>query len=191
MNGSRMSLKLKLVNPDKEKATNCPCCDSTDVSQEKIKQEFEYGVGKQKTTLYADVVHYVCNACEFEFLDDSSEDARTEAVCRHLGLLTPNEIRNIRKSAGLSRSDFSKLTGIGTASLARWESGQSLQSLANDKYLRLLSCDYCRSLLVNSSRKNIDQKLHPKPLRPRQFRVLTPTDDDIRKSDAFSLREVV
>jgi len=39
----------------------------------------------------------------------------------------------------LTRERFAALTGIGTASLARWETGELIQSAGYDKYLRLLA----------------------------------------------------
>ena len=53
-------------------------------------------------------------------------------------MLTPEEIRGIRKRLGLSRSALAKLTGIGEASLSRWESGIKIQTPGYDRYLRLL-----------------------------------------------------
>ena len=61
------------------------------------------------------------------------------AVCQHLGVLSPNEIRSIRQSCRMSRSRFAQLTGLGEASLNRWENGLNIQSLAYDRYLRLLA----------------------------------------------------
>lgn len=52
--------------------------------------------------------------------------------------LTEAEIVQIRKRWGLSREKFAKLTGIGEASLARWEGGYLVQNAAMDNYLRLL-----------------------------------------------------
>ena len=54
-------------------------------------------------------------------------------------MLTPWEIREIRKKHDLSRAAFAELTGLGAASLGRWETGALIQSLANDRYLRLLA----------------------------------------------------
>ena len=38
----------------------------------------------------------------------------------------------------MSRADFSRLTGLGEATLNRWENGILIQNAANDRYLRLL-----------------------------------------------------
>jgi DNA-binding transcriptional regulator YiaG len=71
-------------------------------------------------------------------MDEAAEEARHEAICRHLGILTPRQIVDLRKSYGLTRADFAALTRFGAASLARWETGSILQNAANDQLLYLL-----------------------------------------------------
>ena len=62
-----------------------------------------------------------------------------EAVCRHLCVLAPKEVRGIRALHGMSRVAFAKVTGLGEATLNRWENGLLIQNRANDRYLRLLA----------------------------------------------------
>lgn len=88
--------------------------------------------------LAANVPVYRCEACDFEYLDYEAEQRKQEAVCRYLGVLTPGEIKQIRNGFAMTRAEFSKITGIGPASLNRWENGLSIQTLAYDRYLRLL-----------------------------------------------------
>ncbi|MCY4060668.1 MAG: helix-turn-helix domain-containing protein [Gammaproteobacteria bacterium] len=80
-----------------------------------------------------------CKSCGFEFTDREAEEIKHEAVCRHLGLLSPNGIRAIRGMHGMSRAAFSKVSGIGEATLNRWENGLLVQNRANDRFLRLLA----------------------------------------------------
>ena len=60
------------------------------------------------------------------------------AVCRALGLLTPAEIQAIRERLGPTQAEFAQLTGIGEATISRWERGRILPNRAMDHYLRLL-----------------------------------------------------
>jgi putative zinc finger/helix-turn-helix YgiT family protein len=62
-----------------------------------------------------------------------------KAICKVLGLLTPDEIRAVRDRLAMSQVEFSKLTGFGEATISRWERGRLLQNRANDRYLRLLA----------------------------------------------------
>lgn len=100
---------------------------------------FRFGTGESAADLTVRLPVRRCDGCDFDYLDYEGERIKHEAVCHHLGVLTPAEIFGIRKSHGLSRAAFAKITGIGEASLSRWESGIKVQNPANDRYLRLLA----------------------------------------------------
>jgi len=116
----------------------CPDCNSEDISQHTSTQDFEYGLGDQRTVLSAIFPVFHCNNCSFEFTDSRAEKARHDAVCRHLGVLTPSEIIAIREQRELTRAEFADLGGFGLASLQRWESGSLIQNAANDRLIYLL-----------------------------------------------------
>lgn len=120
-----------------EKARPCPACESANVKFTFETQEFLYGVGEDEVQLTADVHVGTCTECDFQFTGESAEIARHESVCRHHKVMTPNEIRTCRVSYGLSRTAFAALTRLGSASLARWETGQLIQNAANDSLLFL------------------------------------------------------
>src|SRR5207249_4533721 len=62
-----------------------------------------------------------------------------EAICKTFGFLTPQEIRDLReKKLRMTQEEFAQLTGIGVATISRWERGRLVQNRAMDKYLRLL-----------------------------------------------------
>lgn len=67
------------------------------------RQRFPYGEGTEAVELEVLVPVRTCSECGFEYLDDSAEEIRHEAVCRHLGVLTPHEIQQLRKAYGFSR----------------------------------------------------------------------------------------
>lgn len=117
---------------------SCPDCCSTELQLRTSTEGFQYGLGEQLTTLYATVPVFHCISCGFEFTDHRAETARHEAVCRHLGVLTPREIVAIREEVGLSRAEFADLGGFGIASLQRWETGALIQNAANDRLIYLL-----------------------------------------------------
>ena len=100
---------------------------------------FVYGADEAAAELPARLPVRRCDHCDFDYLDEEGERLKQAAVCRHLGVLTPQEIRGIRERLGLSRSALSKLTGVGEASLRRWEGGIKIQTPAYDRYLRLMS----------------------------------------------------
>jgi putative zinc finger/helix-turn-helix YgiT family protein len=93
------------------------------------------------------LIHVVAQDVPFEWCPHCGErlggpDAaavRHRAICKALGLLTPEEIRGIRDRLGMTQAEFSGLTGIGEATISRWERGRLLQNRANDRYLRLVA----------------------------------------------------
>lgn len=72
------------------------------------------------------------------YTDHEGDRLCHDAICNFLQVLTPNEVRALRKNAGLTLKEFSKTTGIGQASISRWENGTLIQNKAMDFYLRLL-----------------------------------------------------
>jgi DNA-binding transcriptional regulator YiaG len=99
---------------------------------------FNYGHGQEAVQIAATLPLRVCGHCDFEYFDKAGQEARHEAVCRHLGVMTPGQIRRLREYHGLSRAEFANLTGLGEATIARWERGALIQNTAHDLYLRLL-----------------------------------------------------
>ena len=116
----------------------CPACGHSPVDAEVRSVPFAYGVGKDAIELAATVPLYSCTACGTHFLDRIGEQRQHEAVCVHRGVLTPAEIRAMRKQHGMTRAEFARATAIGEATLARWERGSVIQNEAYDRYLRLL-----------------------------------------------------
>ena len=114
----------------------CPQCGAESVTTSWHHDAFNYGSGDAAVTLHVDLPVRHCAACDFEFLDHEGERLRHEAVCRHLGVLTPAEVRAVRERHGMSRAAFAQVTGLGEATLNRWENGAVVQNLANDRYLR-------------------------------------------------------
>lgn len=102
-------------------------------------QAFVYGSGDAAAELAARLPVRRCDHCDFDYLDDEGERLKHEAVCRHLGVLPPKEIRHIRERLGLSRSALAKLAGTGEGALRRWESGIEIQSPGYDRRLRLIN----------------------------------------------------
>ena len=177
MDDKRSAPRLQEVKTDEA----CPLCGSDGVEVFPHSLVFTYGSDDDAADLTVEVSVRRCDACGFEYLDESAEDLKHEAVCRHLGLLSPGDIRGIRKKCRMSRSTFARLTGLGDASLNRWENGLRIQSRANDRYLRLLAFpDVMRRLEAMAVASS--------PPRAKRFRSLDVTDDVRRESNVFRLR---
>ena len=118
---------------------DCPSCGSSNLSSETIKEEFQYGNNDDAVMLYASIPVHHCASCDFSFTTDEASNIKHEVVCRHLCVLTPTEVRGVRDQYGFSQIEFSALSKIGRASIARWENGVLIQNQANDNLLYLLS----------------------------------------------------
>ena len=124
----------------KKKLRRCPKCGHAPLREETITDHFEYRPdGEEPLTIEVhDVPVDVCPKCGEKYFGPAAARVQHAAVCRALGLLTPTEIQAIRERLGPTQSEFSRLTGIGEATISRWERGRILPNRAMDRYLRLL-----------------------------------------------------
>lgn len=119
---------------------SCPECGSERIVTEAIDHRFPYGQEDSAVELSARIPVRRCKECGDEFLDDEAEDLMHEAVCRHLHVMKPSEVRTIRQQCGgLSRAEFARITRLGEATIGRWERGELIQNAAYDQLLHLLT----------------------------------------------------
>ena len=109
----------------------CGNCDGHSITTELQTRAFEYGAGQDAATLSAEVPVHRCNNCGFQFTDHRAEALIHAATCRHLGVMTPDDVEAVRRAHSMSRAEFARVTRIGEASLARWETGDVIQNGAN------------------------------------------------------------
>jgi len=115
----------------------CDMCGTPGLKTELVRDPFIYGVGDDAVELVVEIPVRTCSSCG-PYTDDQAEDIRHDEVCRHLGVLTAAEIRGLRAKYDLSRAELARITGLGESSIARWETRDIIQNVANDRYLRLL-----------------------------------------------------
>jgi HTH-type transcriptional regulator / antitoxin MqsA len=113
-----------------------------------------------------DVEHGVCRTCGEVYLDlPGIQRLQHEAVRRAKearGLLAAEEIRDLRRSLGLSQTGFERLLGTGPKTVVRWEKGTVFQSATADRLMRLLRA---RPDLVSLLRNIPEGAADPQPLR--------------------------
>lgn len=130
---SKPTVLGKIEGPDE-----CEMCGAAGLRTELVRNPFIYGAGADAVELSADIPVHTCTPCAVSFTGEEAARIEHEAVCRHLGVLTPDEIRALRKRHELSRAAFSRVTGFGEATLARWEGRRVIQNTSSDRYLRLI-----------------------------------------------------
>ena len=122
-----------------QKNLECPQCGTGGVRTSQHRHTFTYGSEESAFELTVEVPVRRCTSCDFEYLDEEAEQLKHDAVCRHFGVLSPGEIRRIRERHQMTRVRFAEVTGLGEASLNRWENGLTIQTQGNDRYIRLLA----------------------------------------------------
>ncbi len=127
----------------------CPNCARGELRTERIEKTFRY---KGQVLAIPDFVVAACPECDetyvvpgendealdrlraFQKEADAALDRQREAE----GLLTPAQIKAIRKQFGRTQSRFSLLLGMGAKTFARYEAGMVAQSRTMDHLLRIL-----------------------------------------------------
>lgn len=130
---SKPTVLREIDGPD-----SCEMCGTPGLKTERVRNPFIYGIGSDAVELTADIPVHTCKSCAVSFTGEDAEVIEHDVVCRHLGVLTPDEIRALRDRYGMSRAAFARLTGFGEATLARWERRELIQNTSCDRYLQLL-----------------------------------------------------
>jgi len=85
---------------------------------------------------------YRCVTCGEEVYRPGMMDAvlrrATAKIREEDALLTPDQVRGIRRTLGLTQPQFERLLGVGANTVVRWERGTVPQGSAADSLLRLL-----------------------------------------------------
>lgn len=167
----------------------CPECDSNRFELDTQTQTFSYGPVGSQVQLEAAVPVWKCLNCGFEFTDESGEIARHDAVCRHLGVLSPRDIVHLREVLKISQAELAAITGFGEASIKRWEAGLVIQNTANDNLLRLMDDPRVVMRLRNLERqRTLGEPADENVVSiERRFRTALPEDTFLR-SRSFHLR---
>lgn len=84
---------------------------------------------------------YVISAKQSDALADGLQAAYREAH----GLLTPQEIHDIRNGLNLSQKEFEQMLGVASPTVCRWETGRVVQPKLADNYLRAIRDHSCVS----------------------------------------------
>ena len=163
----------------------CPQCGECAISTSIHQDRFVYGSGESAVELSVDLPVRHCSDCDFQFVDSEGEDIQQAAICQHLGVLPPQAIVDIRKKHGLSRAAFAEITGLGEASLSRWEKGINIQNPGNDRYIRLLEHSEVMVKLQDIAHEKLKSLHSDSNVFP--FRSLAESEDLYQQQSQFSV----
>lgn len=121
--------------------TQCHFCKSQTVSQHS-----EIETNQYKGQAYDVLIDYsVCDHCGEEVITTEQiyiNEARVREAKKKLdGLLSSEEIRDIRTRLGLTQEEAAKVFGGGVNAFSKYERGEVTQSAAMDKLIRVAADD--------------------------------------------------
>lgn len=128
------------------------------------------------------VEHYLCPACgEMEFDADTLDEwsAKIDAAYRRTkGLLSPSEIRAVRKLYGLTQEQFEQVLGVGPISATRWERGKVVQNKTVDTLIRIMRDNprIARGLIEDAG---IDEKCESGGVK-KEWRIVVPNSRKVQ-----------
>jgi putative zinc finger/helix-turn-helix YgiT family protein len=129
----------------------CPQCDkATLLKSDRVQHSGKYrGVDLSVTT-----PGLRCPNCGYTTMQGRDmgrfQNALREAYRQHQGLLARDEFKSIRQRMGVSQEAFSKLMGVGVASVKRWEAG-GLPAKSSDAIIRQRSDPRVAEALVQEA----------------------------------------
>ena len=144
------------------------------------------------------IAHWKCPSCE-EVLFDAEEGKKYDTAVideysKSMGLLSPSEIKSIRKKSQLTQREFEKVLGVTSPTVSRWETGKVCQSKVADNLMRALdenegamSKAMQRAGVIKPSRKDIIE--FPSKAKQAESSTAVPFVKANAKSSAFEARE--
>jgi HTH-type transcriptional regulator/antitoxin MqsA len=139
------------------KAETCPICGKGILKKQVKDKKFEY---KGESITIPGYVTHNCDVCGDAIVDNNTlkESGKILKDFKRKvdGLLTAEEIKNIRKRLNLTQEEMAEILGGGLKSFARYETGQVCQSRGMDNLLRILDS---YPFTLNVIQKNEAKKL--------------------------------
>jgi HTH-type transcriptional regulator / antitoxin MqsA len=121
----------------------CPVCGEPGLKAVSFSDTFQHN----DADLVVDGLEgYECVKCRSEPMIFTEQIRRNERRIREAkrradGLLSGNEIREARELLGLSQQEAATIFGGGTNGFSKYERGETAQSVAMDRLLRLVMAD--------------------------------------------------
>jgi len=126
----------------RKNSITCPICDKGTLVSRQGEYVTEVKCGAEKKELrVGNIVWDECDACGEKLFDDTAMRQISDARYGALGLLTPSELKEIRKKIGYTQEQMAAFLGIGNKTYCRWENGTSIQTKSMDTLIRCATRD--------------------------------------------------
>lgn len=131
----------------RKNSISCPICDKGTLVSKQGEFVTEVKCGAEKKELRVGNISWdECDACGEKIFDHNAmrqiNDARYDAV----GLLTPSELKEVRKKLGYTQEQMAAFLSIGNKTYCRWENGTSIQTKSMDTLIRCATRDRLNEL---------------------------------------------
>jgi DNA-binding transcriptional regulator YiaG len=93
--------------------------------------------GSPQDVLVEHLPEWHCAGCNVSITDGESDEAFQNALRKHIGLLSPQQIKAGLKELDISQDRFAERLGCAAESVSRWLNGAVLQSRAYDRLMRI------------------------------------------------------
>lgn len=136
-----MTTKLERLSPKaKKEVRDCLECGARAMHVAWESRVIEYGA-ENAIPIHTRAPVWSCGECGFAYTDGVGQAIEHECICRHFCLLTPREVRGIRRKRKLSEAELAWLTRFEIDAIRRWERGAWMQDASTDRFLRLIGDD--------------------------------------------------
>lgn len=179
-------MDMKVVKSEKKL---CPCCmEEHEVKTILMKEQATF----KNSKLEYEALYWYCDATDELYMDErqmkENDICLKDAYRTKEGLLTSDQIRDIRAKYGISQGDLCLLLGWGGKTITRYESHQ-VQDKAHDTILKKIGNDPEWFLsLLNDAKANLSPESYQKYLKSAT--VLFEKDQDCYLRKAISANYV-
>ncbi len=116
----------------------CRQCQQVKVIPTRIDYPAEVNYDGRLVSFVAKAIEIpICENCGDKRFTIDVDDQINAALCAHLGLLTPDQIREGIERLGLTQKEVAERLGIAEATISRWVNKYVIQSRAMDNFLRV------------------------------------------------------
>jgi putative zinc finger/helix-turn-helix YgiT family protein len=122
---------------NEKKELICPVCNEGVLRERSGEFTTELKDNNEKKELRIKNISWVeCDSCGEKIFDYKGIQQINEARYKILGLLTPAELKSIRKKLDLTQEQMAELLDAGNKTYCRWENGTSIQTKSMDNLIR-------------------------------------------------------